>query len=581
TGKDFNKADEIEKAFKEIEAQVPGLTKARAKMSFKIRKSSDSFAHGDLSLNIEFNLNKIEYSFDFFREFKLIRCLAPVVPKFSLFLRNNNGGQSFNRIVKSFQDEQGQEKPFVVFNSDKAFVSGAVDTWKKSGWIFIGGPEVTLNLDGTHPCRKESDTFMFWPGLYSDSLSQALPYSCSGYLGASRLRVRFTPSGAMSDWQSSSLLKDVLGGVIIPSVLKSSVLRLYGNRDLITPTKVFGKVLTSYVIYSTMILDSNNDSIADLLTSSQGIDQRAIFPLPRLDNNDLFKPPIFPRFVTTKGLDLFLDAQGLDGIPEKMEEIFNSYDSGDTNYVSFMTKLVQDFAPSTGIEAYNSLYDQIFEGASTTGSKSFPAPHIFPQNQYPHDAKDVEIPLDFSVNENQFKGDLNKFDPGAFFSNLEIFGRLYSNGNDFISSGEIKKENDLLLINDPVVSKIAGTLKMTSPIQVNAPSIIVCDGDLEISDVRKSANDSKLTLVSLNGDIKITGKKLEGVSLIAANGQIFWNSEIDITGSLCASSIAPTTMANGGKLTWDNGLDITSIETAARSVTILIGPNITLSRKIY
>lgn len=578
---DFEKSDQILKAFKEIEEQLPELTKTRATMHFKVRTFSDSFAHGDLCLNIAFTLKKIDYSFDYFREFKLIRCLAPVVPKFTLFIRNNSGDNSYNRIVKGFQDEQGQEKAFMVHNYDQAFVAGTTDTWKKSGWIFMGGPSVTLNLDGTHPCRKESDSFVFWPGLYSDSLTQALPYSCSSFLGSSKLRVRFTPSGAMSDWQSSALLKDVLGGVSLPFVLKSSVLRLFGNRDKITPTKVFGRVLTSYVIYSTMILDQNNDSVADSITSAQGIEQRAIFPLPRLDNPDLFKPPIFPRFVTSKGYDLFLDSNGVDGIPDKMEDVFASYNGGDPDYVAYMSKLIRDFAPSSGIEAYNSLYDQIFEGSSETSGKSFPAPHVFPQDEYPDDGKDVAIPLDYSRTENQFKGDLNKFDPGTFFADLNIYGRTYSDENDFLNESEIKRENDSLLINDPMVSRVSGPLNLTSPIQANAPTIIVCEDDLTVSDVVKSTNDSKLTLVSINGNIKITGKRLEGVSLIAPKGEITWEAPVEISGTLCANSIAPGTFGIGGMLTWDKGMDISSIETAARSVAILIGPNITLVRKAF
>lgn len=578
---DFEKSGQILNAFKEIEKQIPELSKTKAKMHFKVRKSSDSFAHGDLCLNITFTLKNEDYSFDYFREFKLIRCLAPVVPKFSLFLRNNSGDNSYNRIIKSFQDEQGQEKAFVVSNHETAYVSGATDTWKRSGWIFLGGQSVTLNLDGTHPCRKESDSFMFWPGLYSDSLSQALPYSCSNYIGSSKLRVRFTPSGAMSDWQSSALLKEVLGGVSMPFVLKSSVLRLFGNRDKITPTKVFGRVFTNYVIYSTMILDQNNDSVADSITSPQGVEQRAIFPLPRLDNSGLFKPPIFPRFVTNKGYDLFLDSTGVEGIPEKIEDVFASYNGGDPDYVTYMSKLVRDFSPSTGIEAYNSLYDQIFEGSSETSGKSFPAPHMLTQNSYPDEGKDVEIPLDYASTELQFKGDLNKFDPGAFFADLNIYGRIYTDENDFFKNSEVKRENETFLINDPIVSRVSGSLTIANPVQANAPAVIVCDDDLTVSDIIESANESKLTLVSLNGDIKITGKRLEGISLIAPRGEIFWEAPVEINGSLCARNIAPATFGLGGSLTWDKGMDISSVETAARSVAILIGPNITLVRKAY
>ena len=576
---DFEKSAEILKAFKEIEEQLPELARTTATMHFKVRSFSDSFAHGDLCLNIAFTLKKIDYSFDYFREFKLIRCLAPVVPKFSLFLSNTSGGSSYNRILKSFQDEQGQEKPFVVFNSENSFVAGSTDTWKKSGWIYLGGAPVTLNLDGTHPCRKESDSFIFWPGLYSDSLSQALPYACSSYLGNSKLRVRFTPTGAMSDWQSSALMKDVLGGVSLPFVVKSSVIRLFGNRDKMTPTKVFGKVLTSYVIYSTMILDQNNDSVADSITSTQGIEQRAIFPLPRLGSPDLFKPPWFPRFVTSKGYDLFLDSAGVGGVPEKMSELFASYNGGNPDYVAYMSKLLRDFTPSSGIESYNALYDQIFEGSSETTGKSFPAPHVFPQDEYPHDGRDFEMPLDYARPESQFKGDLQKFDPGSFFADLNIYGRTYADADDFFANSDIKVETDHFIVNDPMVTKVSGALTFAKPFMANAPTIIVCDNDLTVAEVSKSTNDSKLTLVSLSGNIKITGKRLDGVCLIAPKGEIIWQAPVEISGSLCAGNIAPGTFGVGGTLTWDKGLDISNIETAARSVAILIGPNITLVRK--
>ncbi|MDD3148941.1 MAG: hypothetical protein PHD82_16730, partial [Candidatus Riflebacteria bacterium] len=128
---------------------------------------------------------------------------------------------------------------------------------------------------------------------------------------------------------------------------------------------------------------------------------------------------------------------------------------------------------------------------------------------------------------------------------------------------------------------VSGSLTFASPIQANAPAIIVCEDSLTVSDIIKSANEAKLTLVSLNGNIKITGKRLEGVSLIAPRGEIHWEAPVEIHGSLCARNIAPATFGIGGSLTWDKGMDISSIETAARSVAILIGPNITLVRKAY
>ncbi len=576
---DFEKSDLIQKAFKEIEAEIPGLTQTRAKMHFKVRKFSDSFAHGDLCLNVSFRLKKESYSFDYFREFKLIRCLAPVVSKFSLFLRSNPGENSFNRISKGFQDEIGNERAFVVFNHDQTFVSGDVDVWKKSGWIYMGGGPVTLNLDGTHPCRKESDSFIFWPGLYSDNLSQALPYSCSSFLGSSRLRVRFAPSGAMKDWKDSAVLKAVLGGAVLPQIEKSSVLRLFGNRDRMTPTKVFGRVNTNYVLYSTLILDQNNDSIADSIISAQGIEQRAIYPLPRLTDAQLFQPPIFPRFLSSKGHDLFLDSEGLNGVPQKIEDVFSSFDSGDRSYVGYMTKLARDFSPSAGMNAYNSLYDQILESSSGTGSKNFPAARIFSPREYPDEAGNVSIPLDFSRPEFQFRGDLNRFSPGDFFDDLNIYGRTYANESELFKESEIRNENGQLLINDPMVTKVSGQLHLSLPIQANAPAIIVCEGDLKVFEVARSTNSSKLTLVSLRGDIILSGRRYDGVSLVAPAGEVKWDSPVEIKGSICANTISPGTFGLGGSLTWDSGMDITSIEAAAKSVAILVGPNITMVRK--
>ncbi|MGM0601005.1 MAG: hypothetical protein ACQETH_14440 [Candidatus Rifleibacteriota bacterium] len=576
---DFEKADEIKKTFAEIQDQLPGLSKLDTVLHFKVRKSSDSFAQGDLCLKVNFKLKNTTYSFDYFREFKLIRCLAPVLAKFSLFLRNNSGGNSYNQISKKFQDEYGQNRAFFVFNQDKTFLSASTDTWQRSGWIYLGGPPVTLNLDGTHPCRKESDSFIFWPGLYSDNLSQALPYACSDYLGNSKLRVRFAPTGAILDWENSALLKSILGGANIPFVLKSSVLRLFGNRELMTPTKIFGRVYTNFVVYSTMILDTNNDSVADNVVSSQGIEQRAIFPLPRLADSELFSPPIFPRFVTSKGFDLFLDAAGINGIPDRIEEVFNSYNAGNPNYAGYMTKMARDFAPDSGMDSYNALYDQIFQAVMVTGSKSFPAPRNFRADEYPNNGTDIRIPLDFSSSENQFEGDLTRFNPGAFFEDLNIYGRVYNDSGDFFQYSAIKFEHQTYKIFDPIVSKISGSLKLDNSLQANAPAIIVAEEDLEVNEILKSENSSKLTLVSLNGNIKITGRKLQGVSLIAPNGTIEWKTPVEISGTLCAENISPATFAIGGTLAWDPEMDITDIDTAARSVAFLVGPDITLIRK--
>jgi hypothetical protein len=214
-------------------------------------------------------------------------------------------------------------------------------------------------------------------------------------------------------------------------------------------------------------------------------------------------------------------------------------------------------------------------------SKSFPAPRLFANNEYPNEAVNVRLPLDFSRPELQFNGDLNKFDPGAFFADRNIYGREYSSAREFFSEGRLLKKDATLLIRDPMVAKVTGSLTFSESVQADAPAVIVCDGDLQIGNFLPSGNDAKVTLVSLNGNIKVKGSRLHGVSLIAPRGQIIWGAPVEITGSLCAENIEPTTFANGGSLIWDKGMDITNIETAAKSVVFLVGPNITLTRKKF
>jgi len=573
---DFTEKDQIKAAFDEIMKFVPEYRNLQFEMRFAVRSQEETFIDGEAILKIGFESPKQTFSFDFSRDFKLVQALPKVVSKFTLFVRETTAAGQYNTISKSIQDDQSGKKLLVLRNSQKSFASTDLERWKYSGWIFLGGNNLILNLDGTHPCRKESEFFIFWPDIVFSNPAQELPFTITDFLGSTKLRVRFTPIGCIKDWKTVTNLQLVLGNQVVSDIEFSSCLRLFGDRTHLSPTRVIGNVHGQYVLYASLIYDSNKDSIPDSI-SFMGGTHRAIFPIPRLVSKSQFNPPYLPRLMTTKGFDLYVDGRQLSGVPNSISDLFPQYDSGNpSDYVTFMTKLSTDFSPSSGVSAFNSLYDQIFDNSAAGGTKTFPARRLLPDSDYPNSGKDFVLSRDIHGADKLFKGDLTSFDPGENYRDIRFFSHHFKTAQDFLGDGcPFKKIDQVFTAENPIVAKVDDALALPSPLKVEAPVVIVAERDIQIGEIRKSENKGKLVLVSLNGNVVLQGGKIEDTALVAPKGTLSWTAPLQIErGAVCVNKLEPATAEVGGEILYDEEIDPTVHENYNRGVTIVLGPNL-------
>ncbi len=573
---DFAAREAVRTCIETLAAQCPDAGEFRLESRWRVTRADPEVTWGRVTLTASCNFRGQIFAFDFVRDFKLVQALPPVLAKFTLFMRECADPNQFNILSKSFQQDRGDKGVLTLRHTPRSFFSSDLQTWKSSGWVFLGGNEVLLNLDGSHPSLRQSENFIFWPGLFVSAMSPDLPYSCTPYLGASRMRVRFTPIGAMSDWVTSNKLCMVLGSRDAPRLEKASVLRLYGDRDRISPTRVIGNVKAGYALYATLIYDANDDTVPDTVTDAAGLQQRAIFPLPRLARPELYAPPYLPRMLTTRGFDLQLDGSQLPGAPSSLGDIMPAFNAGAANdYITFMTKFAADFTPASGLLWFNALYDQVFDRALIQGTKTFPAQRQLALDDYPNAGRDVEIPQDQERGGVAFRGDLTTFDPTRAYQSAEVFGWQFDSSADFNTDAPWQPgQPGVRLIDQPLVARIKGDLTLPPAIQVDAPVVLVADGNIRVDEVKPSATQAPLVLVSLTGDIIAGGGKINGALLVCPAGTLRWTRPLDLVGSLCVRHLDPAIVAQGGEICYQPAFDPSAAAAAPKGAALMLGPNL-------
>jgi len=583
---DFDAGNRIQDALAALAARFPAIENLKLGSEWSVRAADPDYVSGRISLGVDLLNGKKAFRFEFPRDFRVVQSLPRVASKFTLFVRNCANAEMFNTLDKGFQDDSGNLQPFFLYNSPDLYRATKLDTWQESGWVYLGGASVTLNIDGTHPGRRESETFLFWPTLYSTDPSAELPYSCTDYLGSSKLKVRFTPIGTMRDWRSVGNLRETLMEDI-PRIGKISLLRLFGDKDRKTPTRVFGNVFAEYVLYATLIYDANNDSIPDFISvDSAGTQHRAIFPLPRFTRKEYYLPQYgFPVVMTTRVPHFFLFLQGnsLTGVPPTLADVMPAYNSGAlTDYLTCMTKLASDFTIASRLPAYNSIYDQMYDGSGEGGKKSIPAPAIFGTGDYPNPGTAVSLPENGPSAGVLYKGDLSKFDPALAYTKSPFFATRYASAEEFTNEGPIRIRGGVPVIDRPTVALIEGALDLPDGLRVEAPTVLVARQGITLKSVAASpaSTQARLVLVSLGADIVISATtggpapEIKGTALIAPAGTVRWSSPVSIEGTMCVKELDPAVLGKGGKLQYDPQFDITNPSAASRGLAFVLGPNI-------
>lgn len=249
-----------------------------------------------------------------------------------------------------------------------------------------------------------------------------------------------------------------------------------------------------------------------------------------------------------------------------------------------MTKLSTDFSAQSGFASFNTLYDQIFDGATIGTNKTFPAPRLLTPTgspgEYPNDGRNVTIPADQSGNGSIFTGDLTTFDPaGHLRGSFEPISHAFATEGEFFASGLAKRQNTSIHFQKPFVAIVSGDLDLSPLVETCAPVVLCATGKIKVGAILRKVPAGKVVLYSLNGDIETVGGKMEG-ALLAPNGMIRLGGPLDLTGIFCANSLDPASLGqHGGTLLYDQELDPTDPKRLLDGFLVLLGPETTSTLK--
>ncbi len=548
---------------------------------------ADSWAArtGNLKTTVSLEYKKVRFSFGFSRDFKVSQILPRVTSKFTLFVRQCISREAFNTVEKGFQDPGANQKLLTLFNHPPPNQFGATkrDLFQTSGWVFLGG-ETNLNIDGTHPGFKQSEFFMFWPdhlltpGMtrLPAAVTQPLPSKRSSDPGPFKVKVRFTPSGCMTDWVTNAMFQPLVGPQLGSYLKKISFLRLFGNKEFMSPTKIFGKVFARWALYSALIYDANDDGIADLNAPGESW----VLPLPRIPSFDQYRPLLGrPLPVTAWGAGMLDGNMGNPDFPYNLDSVSPTWE----DYVPLMTKLSSDFVPSSF--AFNSLYDLMFDLGP---QRKFPPElkNFLPDADYPNDGKDFQLPSEPGGTNIRFKTDLTVFDPLQDLEKDDFAGCAYrfSRQEEFLgSTGPVKRRlvggRTEYYIDEPFTGLIEGDLTLPNPFFIEAPAVLLVKGKIRTGSIRKSPSDTQgagmLVLVSLENDLQIAGDQLESVILMAPRGTLVPETDFALRGSLSVGYLDGARFRNfGGTVTFEPQFDQTVPASWNRGFVMILGPGI-------
>jgi hypothetical protein len=592
---DLDKKDELKALFRVIEGKFPsiGLKDEDCEVRFSKMRESDCVVFGQAEMKIRVLHKTRPYDFTFTRYFRLLNFLPPIPSKFTLFVKECPSPEYYNIVKKAYQEDFGDKKTLTLFNrKEPVSPADTNDVWKKSGWVFLGGNvggPINLNIDGTAPTREGSENFIFWPRINQPPSQLGLTHACSSPLGGTSFRVRLTPTGCTKEWGTDGVLKRAISDPLASELLaESSVLRLFGKRTHMSPTKVFGNVHSRYVLYSSLIYDPDNDSEPNMAreTASYTL-QRLIFPIVRKTATTIANyNPDHLIFFTPSWYSLSVNFNGVPGFPPSIGDIIPTA----LDYLSIMTRLSTDAPPA--FSSFNGMYDLFFDGVETAANKSFPPPDS---------RRCFQVPTTFSSGDYPNTG-------GNFTLESGVFGPIFDTPADlkeqeldpmknykdggfpvsyFLSTQEelwekgiFKRENNRLVIDSPCTVFINGDLDLADfELLVAAPAILAVKGNVTLEKVvRRSStvtgqpSPGQLVVYSQTGNIKLTAPKV-AAQLVAPAGTVTWTEPLDLHGTLFCKNLNPNEIGvHGGRITYEPDYDPTIPANWCRGFSMVLSP---------
>ena len=239
-------------------------------------------------------INRSEY-----RELRIVNLLPGILGKFTLYVRQAAGNSpGFNRFandINGWADDQvppaDRIMPIILKNGGE--LDGGQDSWKKRGFVYLGGGKVSLNLTAGND-EAYGENFLFYsmtqtpsiPGYYdpfppdfftkppdfTKRHPQSLNTGGSFVTDFAYCLKRVVSGFYTTDADGKDMNIDKRLGVTFPGTpqacdprMRSSILHLYGTRSNPSPTLVLGSVYRRYAEYAGVVVEATGDSRRDAI----------------------------------------------------------------------------------------------------------------------------------------------------------------------------------------------------------------------------------------------------------------------------------------------------------------------------
>jgi len=511
------------------------------------------------------------------REYRVVHLMPGVIGKYSLYLKDPESPDLFNRFAN---DETGEKDPnvtdnilpIILANGDELdegspSEAAAPESYRKRGYIYAGGSGLTLNLTaGIH--EQYGEAFHFFlayqdvtiPGYWDPSpssyycrppdftaprqdldptLNPTLPGDKDiGYAVKNVVYGYYTidPQGRDMNY-GLNLFKCTFPDPVAPGDrrMRSSSLHLFGTRSNPSPTLVLGEVRRRYSIRSAILAEVDNDSTRDAILSyiPEGRERSQLPPFP-------------PSITVLPGGTLPAGTQ-VHFAPDQLS--WDCFVEDEAAYQARMSRIVD--------EPYLVSHD--FLHFKPPGDH-FPSQSLFGGGS-------AETVSSFSLN---------------FHESVQR-GRLFFSGNPDDLDGRILAGKAAYRVPDAnafverFIDPATGFLDMDCPVVITSGPgsttvlpdlvlgkgglILVEEGHLKLGEIKSLATtdpDQALTIVVENGNIELTREDIEA-RLIALEGKVLnlgnRQRPLNLKGTLAAGQFSPEEFPAGGKIVWTSLAD--------------------------
>jgi len=490
-----------------------------------------------------------------YKAVKVVRPLAPLLPRFTLFVKNPPSAPDGLNLLdyerkRTFPSPVGRVHPtathdaLVLINRPEAHLPGTLTTFSldRTGWVFLGGassPESRWLLNLTYGSGSDEP---YAEGLQLprkaayvvlDPLTKGVLAPASQEILDGTFDRLLMKTGVYSKVKTDSRLFSRFGFEQDP--VRCSSLHLFGTTEIPSPTIVLGKVFRRYLFHSYLTNKSRSNAFALPYAHTPG--------MTTLD-------PLLSAF------DFRPMPEGL--APFDRRTIVNGVFGNDPGrYGKFMSNAIvepvarsvdhieRNLAQEPGADSFDPLYQLVNVGRITRHLEPLdPDPGKKRTFLYDTDTNSRVRILD-RPNPALFEGDLNGFTTGDLLIPKRVtFVFKASDFKRWTDDGKLQVQG--LMYQHPDQPDLV----IDRPLEIEEGGVLVARDNIEVrAPIRLSPGATlPLTLVALTGKIIIQTDKVHAFLVaLGQNGSVERRSEgnLEIVGGIATTHLALSSLTKG------------------------------------